>query len=44
MKNFYSLIVVFCMIVGTLTLTSCGKVSAPSPIEGSDYPRSYPIM
>jgi len=44
MKNFYKLIVVFGIAIGTFVLTSCGKVSAPSPIEGSDYPRSYPIM
>ena len=44
MKNFYKLVIVFCILIGAFLLVSCGKVSAPSPIEGSDYPRSYPIM
>jgi len=42
MQNLYKLIILLSLIISSLTLVSCGKVSAPSPIEGSDYPHTYP--
>ncbi len=33
-------ILALCLVI--LALGGCGKMSAPSPIEGSGYPHSYP--
>ena len=33
---------VFAVLALVVGLSSCGKVSAPEPLEGSGYPHSYP--
>lgn len=39
-KNFLSIMIaVFSVII---LLSACGKVSPPVPMEGSEYPHSYP--
>lgn len=40
MKKF--LAVLFFALFAAGMLSSCGKLSAPVPIEGSGYPHSYP--
>lgn len=29
-------------LVAVLALSACGKMAAPSPVEGSGYPHTYP--
>lgn len=35
------LLLLFSLFI-TGTLSACGKMSAPKPMEGSGYPHSYP--
>ncbi len=30
------------LVAAGLSVSGCGKVSAPAPLEGSGYPHSYP--
>ncbi len=38
MKKYLPILALFLLI----TLSGCGKVSAPEPITGSGYPHTYP--
>ena len=40
MKKILLLLLFFLFI--TRTLSACGKMSAPKPMEGRGYPHSYP--
>ena len=42
MQNFYKIFLFLVVIASLLSVAACGKLAAPSPIEGSDYPHSYP--
>lgn len=42
MKNFYKLASLVLIAFLALQLSSCGKISNPEPLEGSDYPHQYP--
>ena len=42
MKNFYSLISVLLLALAVTQISSCGKISNPEPLEGSEYPHKYP--
>ena len=43
MTNICKIILLFAVIgVFSLSTTACGRYSAPSPIEGSGYPHTYP--
>lgn len=39
MKNGLKVLALFLLILG---ISACGKMSEPSPIEGSGYPHTYP--
>lgn len=30
------------LFIGCLSLSACGKMSAPEPLPGSGYPHTYP--
>ena len=42
MRYFSKILVILFLAVVIFSLTACGKVSNPSPLEGSGYPHSYP--
>ena len=42
MKKIYKLLTLLLMMTSLLFITACGKMSLPTPIEGSGYPHSYP--
>lgn len=42
MKNSIKLLAVLLLTAVVFSLSACGKVSAPEPIEGSGYPHTYP--
>ncbi len=42
MKFFAKLIWIVCLTSVVLGISACGKVSSPTPIEGSGYPHTYP--
>lgn len=42
MKKQHLLIICLYIVALSCGLSSCGKVSAPSPYSGSGYPHSYP--
>lgn len=35
-------LVIFLLLLSVFVLSSCGKMSAPEPYEGSGYPHFYP--
>ncbi|MBR1601444.1 MAG: hypothetical protein IJ677_07690 [Alphaproteobacteria bacterium] len=43
MTNIYKIILLFA-VIGSLSLSAsaCGRYSAPSPVEGSGFPHTYP--
>jgi len=42
MKNFCTLIMLLFVALSISTLSGCGKMSNPEPLEGSGYPHRYP--
>lgn len=42
MKNVLYLLTLLGLMMGTLGLSSCGKMALPDRYEDSNYPRSYP--
>lgn len=42
MQKLNRIILAVLLIAAVITTSSCGKISAPSAIEGSGYPHSYP--
>jgi len=42
MKYVFKIFVGGMIIAGILSISACGKISDPKPIEGSGYPHSYP--
>ncbi|MDO4162451.1 MAG: hypothetical protein Q4D80_05570 [Pseudomonadota bacterium] len=42
MKFLQKILLVICLFGCLLCLNSCGRFSAPIPIEGSGYPHNYP--
>lgn len=43
MKNMHKIILLFTVIgMFSILLSSCGRYSAPSPVEGSGFPHEYP--
>lgn len=39
MINFIKLLMIFAI---SISISACGKMANPEPIEGSGYPHSYP--
>ncbi len=39
---FRKLLIVMFLVACVFGISACGKVSSPSPLEGSGYPHSYP--
>ena len=42
MPKLHQIVLAVLLIAAVITTSSCGKISAPSAIEGSGYPHSYP--
>lgn len=42
MHNCFKNVLIALSIVAILAISSCGKMSAPTPLEGSGYPHDYP--
>lgn len=42
MKNLSKLLNAVLLVTIILSISACGKVSAPEPIQGSGYPHTYP--
>lgn len=42
MKNSVKILALFLIAAAAISLSACGKVSSPEPIQGSGYPHSYP--
>lgn len=42
MKYILRALVFSLLLTAVASLSACGKMSAPSPIEGSGYPHEYP--
>ncbi|MDY4689944.1 MAG: hypothetical protein ACI4OE_04635 [Alphaproteobacteria bacterium] len=42
MKSLQKILLIICLLGCLGALSSCGRYSAPSPIEGSGYPHNYP--
>jgi len=42
MQNFSKLFLILLLLASLLSVSACGKVSAPVAYEGTGYPHSYP--
>ncbi len=42
MKHIIKAFTILFIFAAVLNLVACGKMSAPTPIEGSGYPHDYP--
>jgi hypothetical protein len=42
MRNFQKIFFFFVLALAVVGLSSCGRYSEPSPVEGSGFPHNYP--